>query len=80
MPFLKVSMTQIADKQVAVVVGDESKLNHIRDHLVAGGFVCMVESDPFRIAFKNEHFEAAHWLSVNGDIHDISEVVRQCWP
>jgi hypothetical protein len=80
MPFPKVSMTQIAEKQVAVVVADESKLDHIKEHLVAGGFACVNEDDSFRIAFKNEQFEAARWLSVHGDIHDVSEVVRECWP
>jgi hypothetical protein len=80
MPFPKVSMTQIADKQVAVVVAEVHKLDHFKEHLIAAGYACTFQSEPFGIAFGGDHHEASRWLLVHGDIHDVSEIVRECWP
>ena len=80
MPFPKVSMTQIADKEVSVVTADPAKLNHFTEHLVAAGHACDLQSEPFSIAYKGNLYEASQWLKVHGDIHDVSEIVRECWP
>lgn len=80
MPFPKLSLIQIADKEVAVVAGEDHKLEHFQQHLEAAGHACHLQTEPFGLAFKGHLHETHRWLLVHGDLHDVSEIVRECWP
>lgn len=80
MPFPKLSLTQIGDKEVAVVAGESHKLDHFQQHLIAAGHTCERQAAPFQLVYRGTHYEISEWLLVHGDIHEVSEIVRECWP
>lgn len=80
MPFPKISLTQMRDKEVAVIVAETHKLEHFKQHLVAAGHSCEMMTTPFDIVYGGVHYESNDWLLVRGDIHEVSEIIRECWP
>lgn len=80
MPFPKLSMIQIADKQVAIAVAEDPKLEHFKQHLDAAGYQSEIQTGTFQIVFRTDSYKASRVLMVHGDIHEVSEVIRECWP